>query len=111
MGSDEEDKREGDGGMNEMIATSRSEAEEWELPTYETGKACLRGHVAKRLTCNGACTVCLKEEREEYKKGLNWRELMGDRGGKEKAGPQKVKMWKRAAAVLEEALRGWRVTG
>lgn len=31
---------------------------------YTTGKPCPRGHYAERLTINGACVICAKEDRE-----------------------------------------------
>lgn len=49
-----------------MNIITRFDAKSLSLPRYYTGKPCKRGHVAERITSNGKCCECHKEDRKEY---------------------------------------------
>lgn len=51
--------------MTGKYLTSRKEALAEGVLFYNTGKPCLRGHVANRLASNGVCDTCLKEKRAQ----------------------------------------------
>lgn len=44
-----------------MNAATQKEARERGLPTYFTGKPCVRGHITYRYTKNGVCNQCSTE--------------------------------------------------
>jgi 5-methylcytosine-specific restriction endonuclease McrA len=47
---------------------SRKEARDKGLNRFFTGKACCRGHIAERTTCNRQCVECRRDyEREKYR--------------------------------------------
>jgi hypothetical protein len=49
--------------MSDIPAT-RAEAFDRGATHYSTGKPCLRGHLAPRLTLSAACTECAKERHQ-----------------------------------------------
>ncbi|NBT32651.1 MAG: hypothetical protein EBT13_12350 [Rhodobacteraceae bacterium] len=51
-----------------MKIITRKEAKAAGLSTYFTGKACTKGHVARRGTANGSCQQCQKEARSAKQK-------------------------------------------
>lgn len=51
-----------------MEIITRKEAKAAGLSTYFTGKACTKGHVARRGTANGSCQQCQKEARSAKQK-------------------------------------------
>ena len=63
-----------------MMATSRAEAKNLGATRYNTGKPCIRGHVAERFASTGQCSACLADH------GLAWR----------KSNPEKVQSMQRS---------------
>jgi hypothetical protein len=62
------------------MTTPRSAAKTNGDRFYETGKPCIRGHVAPRTTSNASCTVCTAElnatpevKRKRVANTLRWR--------------------------------------
>jgi hypothetical protein len=45
---------------------SRSEAKIKGLRYYRTGRSCLHGHIAQRLTKSAACTACEAERHDRF---------------------------------------------
>lgn len=44
------------------LPTCRYSAQILRTRYFDTGKACKRGHVARRFTANGNCEVCTRED-------------------------------------------------
>lgn len=51
-----------------QIITTRSQAKELGLRHYFTGKPCVRGHVEKRFTSTGQCSICMNGHSEAWRK-------------------------------------------
>ena len=60
--------RRGAGYDTRVSPSTRAEAMQLGLETYQTGKPCKRGHVGPRDTLKGECLECRKAYREEDQK-------------------------------------------
>jgi 5-methylcytosine-specific restriction endonuclease McrA len=49
-----------------MLIISRSEALSAGRKRYFTGEPCKRGHTAERITINGRCTACQRDDQAKY---------------------------------------------
>lgn len=54
---------------NEVV--TRQEAQAAGVTRYYTGKPCIRGHVAMRLTSNGRCIECHRQKDKDRRNGVN----------------------------------------
>jgi len=53
--------------MQQLKIRTRAEAKSLNLARYYTGKHCINNHLCERTTSSGACTICDREHK------LNWR--------------------------------------
>lgn len=95
------------------VDTSLTAAKRAGRKNYFTGKPCKRGHIARRLTANGACTECESERKYLYDKTQGGRESYRRRG-RRYVNPLRAKFPEMSDEEFRMELRrrkSWRASG